>query len=191
MTRQSDTSERPTGPRKATARHLENAALYYLARREAPRAHLRRLLMRRVERSAKVHGTDPEEGEAQVDRILARLEGDGFLDDARYAAGRARGLFRRGASKAKIAAKLKEKGVGEETVAGALDDLHAEAEDPEFAAAVALARRRGLGPYRSDPESRADNRRRDLAVMGRNGFAYPVARRVIDAEEPDSLEDET
>ena len=81
--------------------------------------------------------------------------------------------------------------MGEETVAGALDDLHAEAEDPELAAAVALARRRRLGPYRSDPESRADNRRRDLAVMGRNGFAYPVARRVIDAEEPDSLEDET
>ncbi|HEY9537192.1 MAG TPA: RecX family transcriptional regulator, partial [Kiloniellaceae bacterium] len=70
---------------KATPERLERSALYYLERYDSSSGHLRRLLRRKVALSARVHGTDAEEGRAAVDRVIARLTGLGLLDDARYA----------------------------------------------------------------------------------------------------------
>ena len=58
----------------------------------------------------------------------------------------------------------------------------------EWRAAVALARRRHLGPYRPLTE-RKDRRNRDLAAMARAGFDYDVARKVIDAIDVDALDE--
>ena len=51
-------------PRPATPERLEKAALAYLERFAASSESLRRVLRRRVRRSAELHGTDPAEGEA-------------------------------------------------------------------------------------------------------------------------------
>ena len=45
-------------PRKATPKRLERVALHYLERYSSSSENLRRVLMRRVERSARAHGTD-------------------------------------------------------------------------------------------------------------------------------------
>ena len=55
----------------------------------------------------------------------------------------------------------------------------------ELKAAAAFARRRRLGPYRT--KDREPNRLRDLAALARAGFAYDLARKVIDAADPDAL----
>ena len=44
-------------PRKATPKRLQRVALHYLERYSSSSENLRRVLMRRVERSALVHGT--------------------------------------------------------------------------------------------------------------------------------------
>ena len=85
-------------PRKATRQSLENAALHYLERFAASADALRRVLMRRVERSAQAHDTDRAEGAAMVDAILERFRQSGLLNDAVYAEGRTATLHRRGAS---------------------------------------------------------------------------------------------
>ena len=54
-------------------------------------------------------------------------------------------------------------------------------------AAARYARRRRLGPFRAAPE-REERRQRDLAALARAGFAYDVARRVIEAETPGDVE---
>jgi hypothetical protein len=51
-------------PLKATAESLEAAARAYLERYAAPAAHLSRVLLVKVERSARFHGTDREAGAA-------------------------------------------------------------------------------------------------------------------------------
>src|SRR3546814_13752721 len=73
------------GPRKATADSLANAALFYLQRYASSAENLRRVLMRRVERSVRAHGTDRAEGAALVDRLVARYREAGLLDDGAYA----------------------------------------------------------------------------------------------------------
>ena len=50
------------GPRRITPSYLENAALFYLERYATSVAHFRRVLMNKVRRSARFHGTDVEEG---------------------------------------------------------------------------------------------------------------------------------
>ena len=53
---------------------------------------------------------------------------------------------------------------------------------------MAFARRRRLGPFRT--AGRAEHRDKDLAALGRVGFSYQMAKRVVDAEDPDNIEDD-
>ncbi len=179
-------------PRKVSAQSLENAALFYLARFSAPSAHLRRVLLRRVDKSVKVHGTDPAEGRRLVDELIERYRRSGLVDDAAYAAGKARSLRRRGTSRVIIGRTLRAKGLSAAESDAALKGLTNEsgagdADGDEFAAAARLAQRKRLGPFRP-PSARVELRQRDMAALARAGFSYDVARRVVDAESADVLE---
>jgi regulatory protein len=187
-------ARRRRGPRETTPKYLRNSALYYLERYASSSAHLRRRLLAKVALSARAHGTDTQEGAAAVEALIAELLGAGLLDDTRYAMERARILHRRGASARAIHAGLLGKGVEADDIERALAGLREEAAEPELAAALAYARRRRLGPYRG-PEARAglhdkNLRAKDLAALGRRGFGYDLARRVIDAVDLAELEDE-
>ena len=173
-------------PRKATPKRLENAALHYLARYSSSAENLRRVLMRRVDRSTRQHGTDPEEGTAFVDDLIARYSKAGLLNDTRFAEGQARSLLERGVSPRAIRLRLREKGVASETVEAVLLDLVEDKGDIEWAAAVALAKRRRIGPFRKS--DRQSVREKGLAALARAGFSYDVAQRVVDAENSTDLE---
>lgn len=176
-------------PRKITPRSLENGALYYLGRFATSSANLKRVLMGRVARSARAHGSDPEDGRALVDDLIQRFEQSGLLDDAAYARARTESLNKRGNSAPLIRAKLRAKGVAAAPIDDALRGLADESPNPELAAAAALARRRRLGPYRPQ-DDRAPRHQKDLAALARAGFSYDVARRVVEADSPAALEDE-
>jgi regulatory protein len=112
------------------------------------------------------------------------LAGLGYVDDARFAEAKAASLHRRGTSPRMIRALLAAKGVDADTATAGLAAL--DAEDLELAAAVNLARRRRLGPFRP-PETRAAWRERDTATLARAGFAWEVVRRVVEAEDDAAL----
>lgn len=183
----------PKPVKKATAQYLENAALYYLGRFSASSGHLRRLLVQRVDRSAKAHGTDPVAGRDMVDKLIARFLSSGLLDDAAFAAGKARSLRRRGASRSVIAQKLRAKSVAPDRIDDAVNaadrDAIEDGEDAELNAAWRLARRKRVGPYRKKQADRAELRAKDMAALARGGFSYDVARRVIDADIKDAPPD--
>ena len=173
-------------PRKATANYLDNAALYYLSRYTTSTENLRRVMMRKVDRSARFHGTDAEEGRAMVEDMIGRFRTSGLLDDAAYAKTRAESLHRRGNSARVIRGKLRQNGVGDDDIRAALealgDDLE-DGQDPELAAAVTLAKRRRRGPY-FNGQVADDTREKHLAALARAGFSYDIARRVVDSDDP-------
>jgi len=176
-------------PPKATPDYLERAALYYLDRYAAPVAHLRRLLRAKLSLSLRAHGGDAEAGRAAIEALLARLVASGVLDDATYAQSHARALQRRGASLRAIRARLAAKGTPKAAIEAAIAELESDSGDSDLAAALAYARRRRFGPFRP-AHQRAERRLKDLAAMNRQGFAYAVARRIIDAEDVGELEGE-
>lgn len=182
----SERSQQPKKPRKASPKRLESIALHYLQRFASSSENLRRVLMRRVVKSARTHETDPEEAVPWIDDIIARFRRSGLLDDAGYAEGLTQSLHRRGMPPRAIRARLRQKGVDGAVIDGALARLAEEVGDPDLMAALALVRRRRLGPYRTTG-ARADFRDKDLAAMARAGFGYDVARRVIEAENVDAL----
>jgi regulatory protein len=175
-------------PLKATPAGLERSAIYYLERYDSCSGHLRRLLRRKIEVSARVHGTDPEEGRAAVEALIGRLTGAGLLDDARYARERVRSLLARGSSDAMIRARLRARSLPAELIDMALAEATAGSPDHALRAALRYARRRRLGPFRL--RERAERRDRDLAALGRQGFDYETARRVVDCDDPAALEAE-
>lgn len=174
---------RPSKP--MTRRRLEVSARHHLERWSASRARLRQILERRAQRAVDEHGGDRDEVARWIEEVLDLLEAQGLLDDARLARDRARRLNERGASTRAIRARLASKGLGGEAIGAALEDLDAEAGDPDARAAAAYVRKRRMGPYRTDREAW---RERDLARLARAGFGLGTALRLIDASDPDEVE---
>lgn len=176
-------------PKRITETYLQRVALWYLERWDAPVAGLRRVLVKRVHRSARHHGDDPAEGLELADRVVARCVENGLVDDRRYAEAALTRLRERGASRRRIQANLASKGVPRDVIDELLAADPDHRADAERLAAIRYARRRSFGPWRRH-DARDDAPRRELASMARAGFDYDTARRILDADDPHALEDE-
>jgi regulatory protein len=177
--------------RPITARYLQNAATFYLERYPSTAEGLRRVLNRRVRKAELAEAPIIDNVKQAIDAIVAKFVAAGVIDDRAFAQTKARALHRRGSSNRVTRQKLRFAGVDGDTLDRAMEGLDEElATDPrqrELQAAVALARRRRLGPFRQ--KDRKENRDRDLAAMARGGFDYQLARKVIDARDPDALDE--
>ncbi len=179
-------SHRPTPER------LANSALYYLSRYAASEASLRRVLENRIRRAAmrdEAFAKDEaahKELAAAIDKIVETHKRSGALNDAAFAETKLHSLRRAGRSARRITQHLAHKGVKSEVIEAAL----AEDEDgAEMKAALALARRRGLGPHRKGgaSEDRAV-KAKETAAMARAGFSFDIIKKVLGAG-PDDLDE--
>lgn len=166
---------------------LRARALRYLERYGASRARLARVLERRARREAALADADPDAVAGEVREVVAELAAQGLVDDRAYAEGRSRALLRRGRSPARVRRDLGEDGIDREAVEAVLA-RHGDGDELARAAAVRYARRRRLGPFR-EPARRAERRDRDLQALVRQGFPFPLAKRIVDAEDADALDD--
>ncbi|WP_343560714.1 regulatory protein RecX [Kiloniella sp. b19] len=192
-------------PRKATSRYLNNAARFYLERYATSVAGFRAYLLRKVDASAREHGTSPEEGREEIERLVELFTNMRALDDQRFAEQRAGSLHRKGKAKRAIAQDLKTKGISEPLIQKALESLQDgdEAIDPDFQAAVRYARKKGFGPFaalkirslrsaelETDEQETKKIRQRSLAAFARQGFSLSLAERILNSEDPHALEEE-
>jgi len=154
------------------AARLYEAALNHMARYAATETGLARVLARRVDRWARLQGEEAEDiaeairrAKAEIPGVLRRLRELGVLNDAAFAASRAKRLTREGKSRRATLAHLAAKGV----------KAPALADDPEreLAAACAYLRRRRAGPFGHAPADKI------LAAMARGGFSQATARRAL------------
>jgi regulatory protein len=166
---------------------IERWALAYLGRFASSAENLRRVLLRRVRKRLPDDREAAAAATATIDALIARYRNSGLVDDAAYAASRARARLRRGQSLRTIRAGLAAKGVGAEDSAAAIAALRDDGGDPDLAAACAFARRRRFGPFRREP---GDDLARDkaLAAFARAGFARSAAEAVLDCADPGEAE---
>ncbi|MBV8914153.1 MAG: RecX family transcriptional regulator [Acetobacteraceae bacterium] len=155
---------------------LHEAALQHLSRYAATEAGLVRVLERRIARWERGAGVPP--GEAGASREAARevaraLAASGAVDDAVFAQARARRLLRSGRSRLAVSAHLAAKGVDAAVAERVLPER-----ESELAAAMAFARRRRIGPFRT-ADADAERRQRELAALGRAGFPREIAEQVL------------
>ncbi len=177
---------------------LEKGAFLYLGRYASSVENLRRVLNQRLVRARIRHRPVPEVARKWVDEVVAVCVARGFVDDANYACMLARSDLRQGRSRWKIQARLRQKGVGGEDIAGALDHILEDFEDAQaldMAAARVFAKRRRFGPFRTAAKEQSrENRekmiRREIASFARAGFSYEIARRFVNAKKGQELEND-
>jgi len=189
MTRRSKNSasakraDAPVGPAPDRAR-LHEAALKHLARYATTEVGLRRVLSRRVDRWARAVGGENAEAVAAAKQaardVVARLVAAGLVSDAAFAAARARSLTRAGRSRRAVEAHLAQRGVNAEI----LRETVAEDAETELAAALAMTRRRRIGPFRAAraEEGGAEEdaaRLKELGMLARAGFSQDIARQAL------------
>lgn len=144
-------------------------ALRWLTIRERTESELRLKLKRK--------GFEPSE----IDAAIERVRNLGYLDDVRFARGRAQALLGRGKLGPRgVAARLAAAGVTREQAKEAVQEAMSERDELELARA-ALKKKR---VDRDDPKSRARAARFLLA----RGFSSDVVRRAVNVELEGDLE---
>ena len=157
-------------PRPLDAPRLEELALAYVARFATSAAKLEGYLRRKL----RERGWDGE-GAAPGAEIVARFVAAGYIDDAVFARARTGSLLRRGYGVRRIGQAL--------DAAGIAEDVRAEvraAPAEQRRAALALARKRRIGPFGPDGADRA-LREKQLAAMLRAGHPLDSARELVNA----------
>ncbi len=178
-------------PKIPTPSYLSNVALHYLERYAASEASLRRVLMNRLRRAALSHPDFSPSSEVwqnllpAIETIIAQHQKTGVINDASFAEMKVGSLRRQGRSRRAIAQKLLGKGIKGALVSEALrhhaEENGVEDEEAEYTAALALARRRKWGPFRTRTAP-PEQIRKDFASLARAGFSSAIAQRVLKAE---------
>jgi regulatory protein len=167
-------------PGPLTEGSLRYAALHYVERYPSTVVGLIRVLKRKVQTWArKTELPPPEEVGEWIARIVSDIVDRGFVDDRRLAAAKTASLQRKGKSKRAVEATLRAKGVQSVVI----DEVLAASTGSDEDAAWVLARKKKLGPYR-DPALRREHRQKDMAVLGRAGFSFLLARTIVESDEP-------
>lgn len=167
---------RPTKKRLTQSR-LKNIALFYLQRYGTTVAHFRQVMRRRVRRE--LDGKDPTEAHSWLESLIAEFVGKKALNDETYAAAK----VVRDRINLKPARKIRTGLMAKGVPRAIADAAVGKDDDAEWQAAMAVARRRRLGPYRIKARD-GESDRRDLAALGRAGVPFAFAKRVIDLSEP-------
>lgn len=174
---------RKRAPKPLDAARLEELALAYVARFATSRAKLIAYLARKLrERGWEGQGDPPVE--ALSDRFVTA----GYIDDAAFARAKSGSLLRRGYGQRRVAQALGAAGIGEE-----LREQVRAGEGAQRRAALALARKRGLGPFAAKPLERhlldRSAREKQIATMVRAGHSLDTARELVDAASVEAAED--
>jgi regulatory protein len=169
---------RPRQPKPLDSRAFEELALGYVARFATSAARLEGYLARKLRERGWAG-----EGEPDVGGTVARLVALGYVDDEAYARARSGGLLRRGYGQRRIGQALHAAGIGEE-VREAVRPAPGEAR----AAALAMARKRGFGPFGAGVADRAA-REKQIAAMLRAGHPLDSARQLVDAASVEAAEE--
>jgi regulatory protein len=165
--------------KKVTEQRLMNVALFHLRRFSPSVTGMRRVLDRRIYKWTRDGAEVAGDAKALVAAVLARLQANGYLDDARLAQTKLSSLRRGGTSARVISLKLRKAGLSQEHVASA----KAQDTTDDASAVWTWARRKRLGVFRT--KQRTERREKDLAALVRAGFSFRDARMVVDADEAD------
>ncbi len=169
-------------PKKISKKYLENAALYYLQRYATSVENFRCVLVRKIKRSCQFHKTPIDEFLPLVDELVQRYTAVGLLNDAVFARAKTASLRRQGKSARAVQSKLQQKGVTSDDIERALEEVDEDA-DAEFQAALKIARKKKIGPFRIKETRDPKDLQKELAILGRAGFSYEIARKLLNFSE--------
>jgi len=174
-------------PRPLSAARLEEMALAYVARFATSAGKLEAFLSRKLRERGWEQEEGAADGRAAIGALIERFVAIGYVDDAGFAKMRSGSLLRRGYGARRIAQDLNAAGIEQQ-----IREDCAPGEGAARRAALALARKKGLGPYTRGlaAEDGLDPalREKQVASLLRAGHAMNVTRALIALRDPDEAE---
>ena len=164
-------------PKKITKTRLQNIALYYLRRFDTSVQKLREQLQKKIVEYAR-YNKEFDQGEALLwaEEVLKKFEECHYLDDRRFAENKIRGYLAAGKPRRYIENKLREKGVGFETIEQCFED----ADYDPWETALNFVRKKKIAGFREDVEKRKEMRQKDMGTLVRAGFDYDLVLKILD-----------
>ena len=180
-------------PRKPAHLRMMNKAVDYLGRYASSRHKLAQILQRFATR--KLTDYDPDDIAAAIQQTIDRCSKLGYLDDQQFAVTVARSQRRLGRSQAVIRQRLRQHALNDDVIAQALAEADENRANGDLQAAIRFAQRRRLGPFaqrHSAHHQRLDPhqwKKRDLGTMARAGFSIVISQRVLEHDNPETIDD--
>lgn len=157
-------------PKPLDPHALNELALAYVGRFATSRAKLANYLARKL----RERGWDAE-APADIEAVVAKLAGYGYVDDQAFAETSARSLVRRGFGKRRVASAMFAAGIDGSDSATAFEI----AENARVTAALRLAEKRRWGPFADEPLVDPALREKRIAVFLRAGHDASLARSIL------------
>jgi regulatory protein len=152
---------------------MRDLALHYVGRYATSRAKLATYLQRKLRERGWAEGAAPPD----IEELVADFNRLGYVDDAAFAASRARSLTQRGYGLRRVNEDLRAKGISEPDGAEAM--VHADEES--WQSADRFARRKRIGPYAAEAAS-PELRQKQLQAFLRAGHGFDIAKAFVRAE---------
>ncbi|RDV07177.1 regulatory protein RecX [Sphingorhabdus pulchriflava] len=157
---------------------LRDLALHYVGRYATSRKKLSDYLKRKL----RERGWDGEQP-ADLDALITDFVRLGYIDDAAFAAARARTMAARGLGHRRVNEDLRAKGISEADAG----DAQAESAAQKWQSAERFAQRKRIGPYATEPASE-EQKRKQFAAFLRAGHDFEIARKFVKALPGEILE---
>ncbi len=157
---------------------LRDLALHYVGRYATSRKKLSEYLGRKL----RERGWDSEKT-PDINALITDFVRLGYIDDAAFAAARARTLSARGLGKRRVEEDLRAKGISEDDA----HDAQEESDAQKWESAERFAKRKRIGPYATEPASE-EQRRKQFAAFLRAGHDFELARRFVNASPGEEVE---
>ena len=167
-------------PPQLNDERLRALALYYVGKYATTQAKLTTFLARKIRERGWSNERAPD-----IDALTRQFAELGYINDAQFAEARSRSFVRRGYGERRLNEDLRASGIGDADAAPAKEHMS----ESTFAAAENFARRKRLGPFASEAAT-PEKRQKQLHSFLRAGHGFEVARRFVQAEPGDLIEDD-
>lgn len=166
--------------------NLNEYAMNYLARYNNTEAGLIKLLRGKVNRWIKVIQKDEnqdcetllKDAYAQIDQIVSKLKQNGVINDEQFVFSKLPSLIRAGCSKKQIQNRFVQKGVPSSLIGLTLKEY--QDENFERLSALAYARKRKIGPFRSSSLPKTpETEEREQMILARRGFSFTILKEIL------------
>lgn len=159
---------------------LRGLALHYVGKYATTQAKLGAYLTRKI----RERGWNGER-RTDVAALVEQFAELGYINDAQFAEARSRSFVRRGYGERRLNEDLRASGIGESDAVPAKEHMA----ESTFAAAENFARRKRLGPFASEAAS-LEKRQKQLHAFLRAGHGFEVAKRFVNAEPGETVEEQ-
>ena len=159
---------------------MRGLALHYVGKYATTQSKLGAYLTRKI----RERGWDGER-RTDVAALVDQFAELGYINDAQYAEARSRAFVRRGYGERRLNEDLRASGIGESDAVPAKEHMT----ESVFMAAENFARRKRLGPFASEPAP-PEKRQKQLHAFLRAGHGFEVAKRFVNAEPGEVLEED-